>query len=381
MASGIGLPGVREFARGDDFQRWFNSLEIYLEAANITEAKRKRAVLLHMMGVDNQEIFNSLPAVQGVTDVFEEAKKRLLGHFCPENNVIAERMSFRKMSMTATETFDEFVSRLRCQARRCGFSGTETDNQIRDQAIAGARLKLREKLIQQALDKGDGLTLQKVLTTAHVYEQTLKYSHVTSPQTQDQQQEVAAIHGRRSEETTRRQQPTAVKQQQRCSACGMTSHKVCPARGKTCLKCGKKNHYARCCLAGRQTKPQSVVHAVGGEHMLQDLNTTLWEVQSDASDRAHAHVVEPQLNGASVKMLLDTGSPVSIVSADVPVPGLKLQPTEMRLSSFTGHPIPLKGVAMVTVQLDGRRQELPLLVSRLEGRRAISDVTGWRLYR
>nr|CAI5840492.1 unnamed protein product [Callosobruchus analis] len=42
-------------------EKWKRALNIYLEAANIEEAPKKRAVLLHMGGLSLQEIYHNIP--------------------------------------------------------------------------------------------------------------------------------------------------------------------------------------------------------------------------------------------------------------------------------------------------------------------------------
>lgn len=44
---------------------------------------------------------------------------------------------------------------------------------------------------------------------------------------------------------------------QPCRNCGIRSHKygVCPAKGKSCMKCGKEGHFARMC---RQRQASSI---------------------------------------------------------------------------------------------------------------------------
>ena len=154
--AGIGLPGVKEYQAGDDFQKWVGSLEIYLTAADISSPERKKAVLLHMMGPDYQSIFESLQPVvmTGETDCFQEAVRRFKSYLAPEKNVIAERMAFHKMTMRIDEKFEQYVSRLKIQGRKCGFSGPGLDMEVRDRAIAGCKPSLQEKLFHQALEKG-----------------------------------------------------------------------------------------------------------------------------------------------------------------------------------------------------------------------------------
>lgn len=62
-------------------------------------------------------------------------------------------------------------------------------------------------------------------------------------------------------------------------------------------------------------------------------------------------------NGQRLAMVVDTGSPVSLVSAETARQrGLQqlLDPCELRLTSFTGQVIPLRGEALVSVTASGR---------------------------
>ena len=46
------LPGVDKFAMGGDFDRWLASVELYLDAMEVTADARKKAILLHLIGPD-----------------------------------------------------------------------------------------------------------------------------------------------------------------------------------------------------------------------------------------------------------------------------------------------------------------------------------------
>lgn len=135
---------MREYVAGEDFQKWVGSLEIYLIAADITGPERKTAVLLHMMGPDYQSIFESLAHIIDEPDSFKEAVKRFKSYLAPEKNVIAERMTFHKMNMKSDEKFEQFVSRLRVQGRKCGFDGRTLETEVRDRCIAGCKPNLQE---------------------------------------------------------------------------------------------------------------------------------------------------------------------------------------------------------------------------------------------
>ncbi|KAF0298498.1 hypothetical protein FJT64_004094 [Amphibalanus amphitrite] len=77
------------------------------------------------------------------------------------------------------------------------------------------------------------------------------------------------------------------------------------------------------------------------------------------------------VNGVAIKMVVDTGSPITAVGRDTVIPRLRLKPTQLQLSSFTGHRIPLRGEADNSVRFRGRDHRLRLVVVDLPGDRRL----------
>ena len=96
MAFNQGLPAVKPFERGEDFDRWLKGLDCYFGACQITDSEQKKCVLLHLMGLDLQDIFHALPEVRDevrnpANDAYQEACARLQKHFKPKTNKVYER--------------------------------------------------------------------------------------------------------------------------------------------------------------------------------------------------------------------------------------------------------------------------------------------------
>ena len=79
--SSIGVQSVPAFKRGEDFDRWLKALNFYFGAAGITDVNQKKCMLLHTLGMEVQDIFETLPAVQGQADDYMEACERLKKYF------------------------------------------------------------------------------------------------------------------------------------------------------------------------------------------------------------------------------------------------------------------------------------------------------------
>ncbi|KAL7856631.1 hypothetical protein SRHO_G00155300 [Serrasalmus rhombeus] len=73
----------------------------------------------------------------------------------------------------------------------------------------------------------------------------------------------------------------------------------------------------------------------------------------------------PLIEGQTVRMEIDTGAAVSIVSENVYKNTLKhlpLKPANIKLKTYTGEQVPVRGVVDVTVQLNKQTAKLPLYV-------------------
>ena len=113
--------------------------------------------------MDLQDLFEDLPdhnPPASRDDANKKAIRKLDYRFKLEENFPYERHVFRQTRFTDGETADQFVTRLRKQARHCNF-GTTLDDNLRDQLIEQVKdLELKMKLLEtknitleQALEK------------------------------------------------------------------------------------------------------------------------------------------------------------------------------------------------------------------------------------
>ena len=235
---GMQLPVVAPYRAGDDFDKWVRGIERYLSAVDIKVIDRKCAVLLHLVGSDTADISETLPEAVGVTgDRFEKLKQKLSAYLSPVKNAVTERAAFHHMSMRPEEEFEQFLGRLRVQALRCGYTAAETDRELRDRCIVGSSPGLREKLLQEAANKGDAVTLDNIRQTARAYRDMRQLS----AQLAGTQQPVTGAdnEGQPAEE----QWPEVLAVQARSTQTEATR----PPRTVCCYRCGAAGHIRRDC--------------------------------------------------------------------------------------------------------------------------------------
>ncbi|KAL4721262.1 hypothetical protein ACJJTC_005151 [Scirpophaga incertulas] len=154
------------------WDKWLRALEIYLLAAGIDTAAKKRATLLHMGGTALQEIYYNIPGahildcdVTDTSDVYKTAIDKLNEYFLPKQSRVYERHLFRLLRQEPSEKFDKFLVRLRQQSRKCFF--TNEENNLIDQIIEKCNsVELKKKM----LTLGDDITLDKVIAEANAME-------------------------------------------------------------------------------------------------------------------------------------------------------------------------------------------------------------------
>ena len=147
---GFDVPAPKAFSVQEDpssvaqrWKKWLASFEIYLEAAGITKDKQKCALLLHVAGLEVQDIFATLTTTG---ESYDALKTCLNNYFMPKGNFRYDRFLFSQYSNEANEKIDTFVTKLRSLAIPCEFH--DTDDRIIDQVIAKSHShELRKKLL------------------------------------------------------------------------------------------------------------------------------------------------------------------------------------------------------------------------------------------
>ena len=115
-------PHVDENSAGLRWKKWLDRLENMLIALTIDDDKKKKAMLLHYVGEETYDIFDSFTDQQkgvgattitdGVTtpNEFEVAKKSLTDYFTPKRNVTYEVFKFRQAKQLANENIDSYYT-------------------------------------------------------------------------------------------------------------------------------------------------------------------------------------------------------------------------------------------------------------------------------
>ena len=199
------------------WRKYMSRFENLLLAMNITNAIRKKAMLLHYVGEEVNEIFDTLdvPEATEEEDVFRKAEKALREYSTPQKNIEFEVYKFRQAKQLSRE-ISAYHTKLKQLAKSCDFY--DEKRKIKTQIIQnGISSKLRRKALADP-----GITLEKILQIAKAMELSIRSSSRGHP---------------------------------KCRFCGyqhVPGKKNCPAYGKQCRTCHKFNHFRACCKDKRE---------------------------------------------------------------------------------------------------------------------------------
>ena len=98
-------------------------------AMKMTDEGRKRTLLLHYVGEEVNNLFDTLPDKGEDTD-FKKACEALTRYFTQKKNVSFEIFKFRNLKQESHETFDEFHTRLYTASKYCEF-GDNKEKEIK----------------------------------------------------------------------------------------------------------------------------------------------------------------------------------------------------------------------------------------------------------
>ena len=251
-------------------------------------------------------------------------KEALLKRFTPVHVQAVQGALFYERSQKPTETVDQYAQELRLLFRKAfpkieRDSGEEGEKILTFRFVAGLRAEIKKKMV----------------TTEGTFDQTLVRARFEEAQWRELKS------GDRSDSTSNKRYPVNGGQNRqqtggrpRGAPSGSSQAKSPPTRNGPlqesrgeCYKCGAVGHYARSCPFGGRAQPkESVGKASNTDQLflprstkvgetaatLKTLGTTEEEQKKYPRGKRISQTV--RLDGQQIEALLDTGSPVTIVS-------------------------------------------------------------------
>ena len=305
--------------RAETFERYVRRVKIYFEANGIV-AERKKYVFLNSLGRTHFNLLANLVAPEEPeTKSFDSLVATLTSHFQPKSSIIAERYKLSCRRQGPEESISDFVADLRKLIVPCNYDSAFQDTVLRDTFVSGLA---HESTRRRLLTEKDDITFTRAAEIAS----SLETASAQARQMQDKSLSVHSVHRVSERRSTHSRTSPIV-----CHRCG-GSHiaTVCRFVEVKCWACGKTGHIAKVCCSKATTpvhskfKKSDRTHAVVDSPQpvpssdttsssdVQFLSYTLFPVISTFQPI----MVSVQANGRALRMELDTGAAVSIISED-----------------------------------------------------------------
>ena len=285
-----------------------------------TAMKKANSVLYLALGMAARKtISDKFPTVNIARIALEDLIKTCKDCFEKPKNETLDRFKFLSRKQKENETLRQFWNELNRLAAKCNF-GTITESLVKDVFI----VNMNNKVVQQKLCTEPKSTIADTIQFAISYEEgALRQQSFEKMDKPNIKPEPNEINNEIITTETKRWGPT--KKCFRCEAPFSPQHlKECRAMGITCMKCGKKGHFAKCCLtrgAGNFAKSRKVTKAPA--QSIQRIDE--WEDSSSGSMIEEDKIVltieggenrqffmSGKINGNQFKTMVDSGSPVTI---------------------------------------------------------------------
>ena len=363
---------------GPRWTRWLNSFELYAdekgliinEATTVATKQRRRPMLLHLAGPDVQEIFTTFTDTRNATN-YARAVDVLNAYFVPQVNSAFARQSFHQITQKPGETVQQFATRLTKAAKDCDF-GTDADNQIRDAVLNKcASTYIKRKL----LEEGQGLNLKRTLEIAEQCEKIETLLAALSA-TGEEPESINRVNERATNPSTSTHGRSQTKDQT-CYRWGSKGHfgrdPQCPAKGKTCRKCGGRDHFEKVC------KTKSYAHQAG-----KGPSGPQHDYAFSINEGEPSEMITVQVGGVDLKMLIDSGANSNIVEEgtweQLKAKGVKCEsqaasPDKKLYPYASNQPLPVKGSFKCTVAVCDRSTRAESLVIKGRGMSLLGEVT------
>ena len=372
MASEVGSrilpPPPLDFSAGNTAEKW-RKFKQRFELFLISEEKDKKsdpvkvALFLQCAGEEAIDLYNTFGLPSAGTAKLEDVYAKFEDHCNPKRNLTVERFHFNRIQQRDGEPFDNFVARLRQQAKLCEFGDLRT-SLITDRIVIGVSdSPLRERLLRRSdLDLDKAIELGRAAELVHRRTAELRAS---SQSTSTESSAVDRVTKSRPAEHNRASGSS-------CTRCGYRhGDRTCPAQGKRCRKCDRPNHFAHCCRQGTRPTSSRPVHALEEEQPSDGEDLQFDSIHIDSCDMESDWMQMLRVEGKPVTFKLDTGAQANILRLCDIKRSVQLKSTNAVLKDYNDQCIPVMGVCTVNVKCRGRVHQLKFFAINERNRQPI----------
>lgn len=321
------------------WRRWKANFNVYRQAAELSDkaAVTQVAILLHSMGFDAVEIHETFTygTDEDKTDI--EVVLRKFDDYCiPRENSVYERYKFWSRDQKEGESIDQWVTDLRTRASTCNF-GDQQELLLRDKMVFGVRdERIKERLLRETdLTLGKALSICRASEVSKAQLQTMSTSG--NPETST---EVHVIKRRQADKYKAKESTKLIRD---CKYCGRTHEaKKCPAFGKVCSQCQRRNHFAAVCKS-------KVVRAIDCD--VRDVENELFIGSLFIGDIPDKWQADVSFNDTRIRFKLDTGAQVNVLPYQVYskfASSVPMKPTSCVLTAFGNSKVLPMGTVVLT---------------------------------
>lgn len=382
----------------DNWRRFKRNFDIFMCAGELNEKSDaiKINTFLNAIGEDAVEVFDSF-------NLSDEQRASY-----------NERFMFNQRNQKDGESFDAFHIEIKRLARTCEYNENENE-MLRDRIVIG----VNDQRLQAKLLETKTLTYDTAVEKCRANEATKEQSSsMNKTATVDIIQESGTMRNRNSTKQNNMPQynnnnnsdsrnggyrrntnmDTEKNREQNssrnlnnnknqrilnCNYCGY-SHEFgrCPAYGKTCDKCHKKNHFRSCCksrdiatLSASYENFEDYDFDDNGEFLIACLDKISTEEADDVI--AYPWIEKIGINESKVPSKIDTGAEIDVLPLNVLkriAPRIEIRETGISLKPFAGESIKPLGTCILNCCFNGMSKKVKFAVVGLN----ITPILGLR---
>lgn len=355
----------------DNFDFFEKSWKDYATAVGMdrwpsTENEQKVSFLLSVIGEGARKKYFNFELTTAERANPEVALAAIKAKVVTKRNVVIDRLDFFTTDQLSNESVDDFIARLKYFAKLAKLGALEEELITNKVITSNKWAHLRTKMLVV-----EDITLDKAINMCRAEEIAAKRSQefaVLRPES-----EVNKIYKQRLSSKTLR-----------CKFCG-DHHEfekgACPAFGKRCHRCKRKNHFEKVCKKWDR-RSRKVKEIKNGSRDTEDGSSAYSSSDDSEEELVIGKVFEDSDKGGTVlaelkvklndtwkkvPCELDTGANVSLIGYDslselIGVSKPELLPSKCRLRSFGGHSIDVLGQIIIPCRQNGRKYHLVLQV-------------------